>query len=57
MFRSDFQRRWAPLDASAVGILIVILWKASGRSWEVAFGAGAFFLMLIPLSPALSKYL
>jgi len=57
MFRFGFQRVGAPFDAPAVGMIIVTLWKVSGGSWEVAFAAGGFFLMLIQFSPRLCRYL
>jgi hypothetical protein len=43
------------LDTCAIGVMIVILWKATGGSWEAAFAAGGFYIMLASLSPRLHK--
>jgi hypothetical protein len=52
-------RKWKQerLDTCAVGVMIVILWKATGGSWEAAFAAGGFYIMLVSLSPRLRKYI
>ncbi|KAE9373930.1 hypothetical protein N431DRAFT_482792 [Stipitochalara longipes BDJ] len=57
MFCFGFQRVWTPFDAPTMALMIVTLWKVRGGSWEVAFAAGAFFLMLVPFLTRLYQYL
>ncbi|CZT13231.1 uncharacterized protein RCO7_05276 [Rhynchosporium graminicola] len=40
-----------PLDVRTVAMAIVVLWKASGGTWEAAFASGGFWIMLFSLSP------
>lgn len=47
--------RLQKIDSSAVAISIVLLWKAFGGNWEAAFAAGAFYIMLVTLSPRSRK--
>jgi hypothetical protein len=50
-----WKRKQGPLDMSALGMMIVIVWKATGGSWEAAFAAGAFYITLVPRLPSLRK--
>jgi hypothetical protein len=43
------------LAVPAVALMIVTLWKASGGSWEAAFAAGSFFIMLVSILPMICK--
>ena len=43
------------LDTSTAALMIVMLWKVTGGNWEAAFAAGAFYIMLVNLSPMVRK--
>ncbi|TAQ89297.1 hypothetical protein B7494_g2382 [Chlorociboria aeruginascens] len=50
-------RRWRPFDIPTVAMIIVMLWKVSGGTWEAAFASAGLFIMLVSLPPRMRKYL
>lgn len=54
MIQAGF-RRWRLIDMHVIAIIIVMLWKVSGGTWEAAFASGSFLIMLVSLSPRICK--